>query len=193
MGSEGYQSGVEDGRTATHVAVNEAIEQAFPDTYARIREHFISDGLRVAGIAPTAEDSRNISLDTPPSSLRTDYGAPGHLSEPGRRVAALRMAELLHDLGWAPPAPTDRDGDGCPDAGDACRRAVTASTLNEQMKEDHGGIWFTVVLPGPVTVPSRITYRTYDETAVAGWTTPAVRNDHLRAVAAHGLHPDPGR
>ncbi|MDQ3454874.1 MAG: Ig-like domain-containing protein [Actinomycetota bacterium] len=194
LGSEGYQSGVEDSLPATRVAVNEAIEQAFPDTYARIREYFISDGLQVAGIPPTAEDVRNISLDTPPSSLRTDYGAPGHLSEPGRRVTALRLAELLRELGWVPPAPIDRDGDGVPDAsdvcptvpdpgqidsdgdgsGDACRRAVTASTLNEQMKEDRGGIWFSVVLSGPVTVPSRITYRTYDETAVAGADYPSM-------------------
>lgn len=42
------------------------------------------------------------------------------------------------------------------------------------MKEDHGGIWFTVVLSGPVTVPARVTYRTYDETAVAGADYPAM-------------------
>lgn len=187
-GSEGHQGGVEDGLPATHVAVNEAMGVAFPTTYADLRGYFITDGMADAGLTPTAQDLADIALDIPPSSLRTDFGAPGHLSEPGRRVTALRLAEFLRELGWVPPAPVDRDGDGVPDttdvcptvpdpdqtdtdgdgSGDACVRAVTATTLNEDMTEDRGGIWFAVALSGPVTVPSRVTYRTLDVTAMAG-------------------------
>lgn len=194
LGSEGYLSGVDDGLPATHVAVNEAIGQAFPATYARIREYLVTDGLQDAGLTPTAGDLTNIALDTPPASLRTDFGAPGHLSEPGRRVTALRLAELVRQLDWVPPTPTDRDGDGvadvtdvCPTvpdpaqtdsnrdgSGDACVRAVSAVAVGSNMKEDRAGVWLTVALSGPATVPSRVSYRTSDETAVAGSDFPAV-------------------
>lgn len=187
-GSLEYQSMVEDGLAATRIAVNEVIQQAFPATFAAVREYLVSDGLRVAGLPATPEDLDNIALDAPPSSLRTDYGAPGHLSDPGRRVAAARLAELVRALGWVPPAPTDSDGDGVPDAtdvcptvpdpaqvdtdgdgsGDACVRGVSVTVQNEQMREEHAGIWVTLALSGPITVPATVRYSTYDDTAVAG-------------------------
>lgn len=188
LGSVNYQQIVDDGNPGTLTAVNEEMKAAFPATYAEVRRYLVTDGLALTGIPATAEDTLNIAGDVPPRSLRTDNGNPSHLNDPGRHVAAFRLADILRGVGWVPPAPTDRDNDGladgadnCPTvanpgqadgdgdgSGDACVGAVTVSTLDIDMVEDRGGATFTISLSGPVAIPSTVDYATVDDTAIAG-------------------------
>jgi len=187
-GSFEYEAVVDDLQDGTATAVNEEMKASFPETYAEVRRYLVTDGLRLTGLPPTAEDNENITYDVPPRSLRTDNGNPSHLNEPGRRVAAARLADILRAVGWVPPASTDQDGDGVPDSsdncptvsnpgqadtdgdgvGDACVRAVTASTLDLDMVEGRAGVTFSISLSGPVAIATTVRYATAADTATAG-------------------------
>jgi hypothetical protein len=93
IGTEGYRVVVQ--------GVNVDMKQRFGSSYAEVRRYLVTDGLRVAGITPTAEDRRNIDADVPPRSLRTDSGGnPAHLNDAGRQVTAQRLNDLVRAAGW---------------------------------------------------------------------------------------------
>ncbi|MBA3248838.1 MAG: Ig-like domain-containing protein [Geodermatophilaceae bacterium] len=197
-GSFEYEAVVDDLQDGTATAVNEEMKASFPETYAEIRRYLVTDGLRLTELSPTAEDNENITYDVPPRSLRTDNGNPSHLNEPGRRVAAARLADIMRELNWVPPTPTDQDGDGladtadnCPTvrnpgqadtdddgAGDACVGAVTVSTLDLDMVEGRAGVTFSISLSGPVAIPATVRYAT-----VAGTASPGSDYTHVAGTA----------
>lgn len=80
--------------------INPQLQEAYGDRYADVRRYLITDGLQVAGLAPTAQDALDIANDTPPVSLRVDDGNPGHLNLAGRMVVAGRMDTLIREAGW---------------------------------------------------------------------------------------------
>lgn len=82
--------------------VNRELARTHRSSYVEMRGYLISDGLRVANIAPTAEDLRNIEDDVPPQSLRVAPGGgnPAHLNDTGRRVVAGRLDQLIRAAGW---------------------------------------------------------------------------------------------
>lgn len=187
-GSNAYRLTVDDLNDATATAVNERMRAAFPATYAEVRRYLVTDGLRITGIPATAEDEANIAYDFPPRSLRTDNGNPSHLNEPGRRVAAARLDDLLRERGWVAPRSPDRDADGfddgvdnCPTVanadqadnngdgvGNACVNAVSASTLDLDMVEGRAGVTFSIALSGPVAITTTVDYETVGTTATSG-------------------------
>ncbi|MBA3524742.1 MAG: Ig-like domain-containing protein [Geodermatophilaceae bacterium] len=187
-GSTSYRQVIDDLDDATATAINERMRATFPATYAEVRRYLVTDGLRRSRIPATAEDTQNIAFDFPPRSLRTDNGNPSHLNEPGRRVAAARLDDLLRAVGWVPPRSPDRDSDGVndvddncptvsnpgqagssvPGVGAACLDAITISTLDLDMVEGRGGVTFSIALSGPVAITTTVDFDTVGTTATTG-------------------------
>lgn len=108
--SRDYLDTINDG-TNSVTAVNEIMASprpvGFGSSYAEVRRYLVTDGLRVAGIAPTATDQANIDVDVPPRSLRVDVDDPdtdAHLNEAGKRVTASRLNDLIRAAGWIAPS-----------------------------------------------------------------------------------------
>ncbi|WMM74249.1 hypothetical protein RCF27_08150 [Rhodococcus pyridinivorans] len=83
-----------------HTAItnfNAAMAAEHGDRFLDIRRDFIDRGLQMANLAPTTEDTANISNDCPPPSLMADTIHP---NAAGYQVIATLIAEKLLDLGW---------------------------------------------------------------------------------------------
>lgn len=174
VGTEAYRVAVHS--EPSGAAINEQMAIAFGSSYAEVRHYLVTDGLDVAGLAATAEDTESISADIPPRSLRADVGNPAHLNDAGRRVTAARLDGLVRAAGWVPAASSDRDADGvsdttdnCPTVpnpdqadgngdgiGDACNDPVLVSISGATSDEDKGWATFTITLSRPIAVPASI-------------------------------------
>nr|MDQ3576992.1 hypothetical protein [Actinomycetota bacterium] len=108
--SQGYLDTISD-LTSAVTAVNEVMAAprpvGFGSSYAEVRRYLVTDGLRVAGITPTANDKANIAVDVPPRSLRRDIDDPdtdAHLNTAGQNVTAARLNDLIRAAGWIAPS-----------------------------------------------------------------------------------------
>lgn len=77
--------------------VNDAKQKLAPNNYLDIRSRFITDGMKLAGKTPTAEDVALIASDAPPTSLMADSVHP---NADGYRVMATILAEYIATKGW---------------------------------------------------------------------------------------------
>jgi hypothetical protein len=63
------------------VQINSDIGAIYGSHYLDEREYLVTNGLSVAGIAPTAQDLTDISNDVPPTDLRADYEHPNAIGD----------------------------------------------------------------------------------------------------------------
>ena len=63
------------GSKATLDAIDSAMLQAFGSRYINLRKYLMEDGLRDAGITPSATDKMNIGLGSVPESFRSTVGS----------------------------------------------------------------------------------------------------------------------
>ncbi len=84
------------GHTAI-VALNETLRQRYADHYIDIRRDLVGPGLGMLGLAPTANDLRDIALDVPPAALRADHV---HLNDAGQAIVTRRVHDAILRHGW---------------------------------------------------------------------------------------------
>jgi len=80
-------------------AINSKLADTFGPDYYDLRGWIIRNGLAVAGITPTPEDTAAIAADNIPPSLMQDNT---HLNKIGRRIEGNRLAEIMVERGWFP-------------------------------------------------------------------------------------------
>ena len=79
------------------VAYNAAMAAQHGANFYDVRRDFIDNGLAMAGITPTTDDTAKISTDRPPPSLMSDNIHP---NATGYIVLATLIAEKLLAMGW---------------------------------------------------------------------------------------------
>lgn len=78
-------------------AINTKLADTFGPDYYDLRGWIIRNGLAVAGITPTSDDTTAMAEDRIPPSLMQDGT---HLNKIGRRIEGNRLAEIMVERGW---------------------------------------------------------------------------------------------
>lgn len=80
-------------------ALNNALKREFGFRFIDMRRKLIDNGLAMAGLTPTSQDTTDIANDTIPTQLRAT-GDPLHLNEIAKDVQAQIVYARMKQIGW---------------------------------------------------------------------------------------------